>query len=593
MKLTLLLSLFVTVLLPHIGICEEAERWDKAMIRKAGLWQPFVQFILNPVSRDSQKDMESIISSLIIPHDPHFDRSIDLTIFKTVATVSDQEKGEAAITLLGSIINKFGKQPSLISGHNFIFFEFTRFGSKTPDSSPFFQRCTEQRWWSEVVENRLVIIRPDGEIVGRPYDKDNDGLNFDEKECLAYYAHLRAWPNLVSEIVPLYIATIQLKSGHEDRAMVTLRDLIDKHYERLLELGKQDIVMKISIIERPVTEALMQLCGYYERAGRLDEAIRAAEMCVRAVSPDGFVRYANERLADLYAKSLGTNNPKTIEQYHLAINGLLGSVKRSAIRERVVGSGSNSGPDFSWAEKELKKIKEKARFADQTGVVNAVEIKNIIDKVFENKMEAAVDSASYRQVFYQIHEKKGAFSTPEARKSAVTKIVESINRKPTDEEPEELKLLIQTKTNAAKDLIHVAQDESEAEMRKFLLDKIGELLPSTTKNVPVKNIPEKILAIDRLVKQVTDDGINKDAKDDLLQKEMEEMDDVSLLYLSKRVEQGEMPLKAKQAIVRALASKRSIVLSPFFVGIVQRADDEALTRFATRGLEHILDKMDR
>ena len=152
--------------------------------------------------------------------------------------------------------------------------------------------------------------------------------------------------------------------------------------------------------------------------------------------------------------------------------------------------------------------------------------------------------------------------------------------------------MIQTKTNAAKDLIHVAQDESEAEMRKFLLDKIGELFPSTTKDVPVKNIPEKILAIDRLVKQVTDDGINKDAKDDLLQKEMEEMDDVSLLYLSKRVEQGEMPLKAKQAIVRALASKRSIVLSPFFVGIVQRADDEALTRFATRGLEHILDKIE-
>ena len=81
-------------------------------------------------------------------------------------------------------------------------------------------------------------------VLERPYDKDNDGLSFDETQNLAYLEHLRAWPNLVSEIVPLYISAIQSQSGHEDRAVATLKGLVDKHYERLLELGKQDIEKK-------------------------------------------------------------------------------------------------------------------------------------------------------------------------------------------------------------------------------------------------------------------------------------------------------------------------------------------------------------
>lgn len=206
-----------------------------------------------------------------------------------------------------------------------------------------------------------------------------------------------------------------------------------------------------------------------------------------------------------------------------------------------------------------------------------------------DKKHDTSEPTTNRLFIEKVHSKKGDFARPEDRQAAINRFADEYLSRRKGASPETARTIEREGAEIAVSLAHLASEEQDMETRRTMLGKmneIGAVAPARESDRSVSQTDRQ--KVDRLIKQMTvETGIEGAVPDP--QSELSDMSVAALLYAAERVEQGTLLLQTRQAITKALANSENPALFKFFADIVQRAEDEKLTRFAVRGLERILE----
>ena len=200
------------------------------------------------------------------------------------------------------------------------------------------------------------------------------------------------------------------------------------------------------------------------------------------------------------------------------------------------------------------------------------------------------ESNANRLFIEKVHSQKGEFARPEDRRMAVNRFADEYLSTRKGASPETANAIGREGVEIAVGLAHLASGEPDIETRRTMLGKMSEIRAVASASESDRTVAQSDrLKVDRLIKQMSGEtGIEGAVPDP--QSELSDMSVAALLYAAARVEQGNLPLQTRQTITKALANSENPALFKFFADMVQRAEDEKLTRFAVRGLERILDK---
>lgn len=430
--------------------------------------------------------------------------------------------------------------------------------------------------------------------------------------------HLRAFPVLASEIALLRLAEIHMQEGNTDKAIQTLRRLLSSRSDIAGVVAEDKKNSSdpsrhfIYALRRPNLHAVLYLMQIYTRQGKVDDALAVGESVVQKISADGYYwEFINLPLADVYTDQ--GRKGDAAREYRRSLDGYLAgvdntcrylkSVTRSLswdrvqqrrmwetdilnIKKHLAACGEQVDLDI----KELLKVREKYFLRIDGGSSSQRSAETPSTQAEEQRTAPTVrETATLLGHLEELKKKEGALSTPAGRRTAVHEVFEVLVLQGIADTDEAKELLRKQRTLVAVGLAHLAGEEPDIETRRFMLGKMGEICGVAPADKSDRSVSQtERQKVDRLIKQMSGEtGIEGAVPEP--QSELSDMSVPALLYAAERVEQGAFPLQTRQTITKALANSENPALFKFFGDIVQRAEDEKLTRFAVRGLERILE----
>lgn len=333
--------------------CEQfagtAERWDLRIIDEAPIWSGLLVDYAYADRAKHWPDRKAALQTTVDEF-PESRWADDARLLLAGGQASIEGDVTGAIASLRAAMDKYPLEQTVV-------------GSWAPDLGCLFDAA----WLSEAPG--LVILDADGSVrATHPYDRDGL-LSPQDRETLAYFAHLERHPRLTKDTAQLIIAQMLFHQGEVTAAIAGLEALISR-YPDLAAINAADReaaanpdgyliahepIWYLKPIWRPQYQAYCYLMEWCALQGDKDKAVATGLQLVSLCTPDGWDWYLNRHVGRVLSRN--DRWAEAAEQFRLALQGLRRLIQDEAARNQAAyEAGLMVRPlDFvSWEDEALK-----------------------------------------------------------------------------------------------------------------------------------------------------------------------------------------------------------------------------------------------
>lgn len=403
-----------------------------------------------------------------------------------------------------------------------------------------------------------------------------------EQERDRFVSHMVKYPARVADIARLFVYSVSEENNKSDNGLRLLEEVLQdartKEIQQNREADRQAGIHAdypvSAVFMRPEAVAALFFIDHCSATKNKEKLSSRGVEVVQLVSPDGWYWTLNQRLGDALLELEPEQNRSVAEnQYRLALAGFLEHTKHQPARFK----GRKPFPNLENFQKTDLDLKKRIQKAGGKIALDTKDVDEILARAAEpEKTPQGMDMI--RKRMKDVHGRKGDLASAAGRKAVAEQIAQSAKKeKLTTDEVAEVAVVFS----------YMASEETDADMRRLMLAKMSETVPIAPATESSRDIaPEDREKADRYIKQLCGESVEGGVPHP--NSNLADMSVPALLYAAERIERGDLALKARQDITRALVSSENPALYKFFADMVQRAEDKKLTRIAINGLTRII-----